>query len=133
MNKVEGTILSVEQSGRFLLATVKVTDQITLKAIALDAPDTEDLMQIGNAINLLFKESEVVIGLDKEHDISLQNKLPGTIINIEKGVLISKLYIATDAGNIVSIISTNSVQRLKLEADKKIIAMIKLNEMMLSE
>jgi len=133
MNRVSGNILNVQSSGRFLLATVKVTDNITLKAIALNAPDTDNLMEIGNAINLLFKESEVVIGTDKNHEISLQNKIPGTISWIENGALISKLGIETEVGIIVSIISTNSVERLKLVQGKKIIAMIKLNEMMLSE
>jgi molybdopterin-binding protein len=133
MNSLNGHIIKVEVSGHLSIVTALVAAQLQLKAIVVETPTTASYLQAGQAIAMLFKETEVVIGTGDLHNISLQNKIPATILCIEQGTLLSKLTLATAAGNISSLISTNAVQQLGLKEQLKVTAMIKLNEVMLSE
>lgn len=115
------------------LVTVQADGDVVLKAIVIETPDTASRMKTGNPIAVLFKETEVIIGTRDNHAISLQNRIPGTINHVEKGALLSRIKIDTPAGEIISIISTNAVSQLGLQSGSEITAMVKLNEMMLSE
>lgn len=133
MNKFSGRISDIQVSGSLSLVAVKLSESLTLKAIIIATPATTDYLKLGNAINILFKETEVVMGTAAEHAISLQNRIPATVSQIEQGQLICKLRLQTEMGEIISIISTNAVKNLALKVNSKVMAMIKLNEMMLSE
>ena len=79
------------------------------------------------------KETEVVIGTNHDHAVSLQNRIPGQISKIQKGKLISSIQVRSVIGNVESVISTEAVNRLGLKEGALVVAMIKLNEIMLSE
>jgi len=132
MNKLSGHISEIEVSGSMSLVTIDVSSNIRLKTIIIDTPQTASYLVIGKKIQAVFKETEVIVGLDQAHAISLQNRISGIIQNIEPGQLLSKITINSEVGNIVSIISTNAVASLKLEKGTSVTAMIKLNEIMLS-
>lgn len=133
MNSFAGTIKSINVSGSMSIAEMAMGDDILLKTIVLETPETATYLQQGAKVNVLFKETEVVIGLAAGLKVSLQNRIPGIITTIEQGSLISKIYIDTDLGELVSIISSDSVQRLRLIKGASVVAMIKLNEIMLSQ
>lgn len=114
------------------IVEVDMGEEISLKTIVLETPDSASYLQAGQQVDVLFKETEVVIGLDVESKVSLQNRIPGSINSINKGELISKVKIKTPIGELVSIISSNGVKQLGLEEGNQVVAMIKLNEVMLS-
>ena len=132
MNSYRGTINSVNTSGAMSIVEVDMGEDIRLKTIVLETPDSASYLQTGQPVDVLFKETEVVIGLDADSKVSLQNKIPGSITTIEKGELVTKLKIKTAIGEVVSIISSNGVNQLGLKEGSDVIAMIKLNEVMLS-
>jgi len=132
MNNLKGEISSIKSNGSLSLVEIKVGD-IIFKTIVIDTPNTASYLKLGNKVNVIFKETEVIIGIGAEYKISIQNKIVGEIFKIEKGKLLSKLVINTTIGKIVSIITTNSVAQLQLQVGKKITAMIKTNEIMLSK
>ncbi|HEY8661558.1 MAG TPA: TOBE domain-containing protein [Hanamia sp.] len=132
MNTLKGEIISIKVNGNLSLVTINVSD-IIFKTIVIENPDTASYLKTGNKINVIFKETEVVIGKGLEHFVSLQNRLTGNIIEIENGALLSKLTIDTPVGNIVAIITLDAVVQLKLQVGEIITAMIKTNEIMLSE
>ncbi|NER12862.1 tobe domain protein [Leptobacterium flavescens] len=132
MNILKGEIKNLSVKDSLSLVYVDV-EGITLSAIVIDTPQTAAYLTPGSKIQLIFKETEVIIGKGKENHISLQNKLPGTIGFIEKGDLLSRLVVDTEAGKITSIITTNAVNQLGLETGSEVTAMIKTNEIMLSE
>jgi molybdopterin-binding protein len=113
------------------LVTLRSGKELILKAIVIETPETAEYLVMGRIINVLFKDTEVVIGTGHTHAISLQNRIPGRISAIEHGKLLSRLYIDTEAGSLQSVISSDSVERLSLGTSSEVIAMIKLNEMML--
>lgn len=133
MNSFTGRISDIQISGAISIISVEMDADILLKSIVVETPQTAKYLQIDNSIKVLFKETEVVLGKDMAHAISLQNRIKGTIVGIEKGVLISKIKIKSAIGCIESIISTNALETLQFKEGSKAVAMIKLNEIMLSE
>lgn len=133
MNEFKGEIIDIEVSGSLSLVTVSISDYFVLKSIVIETPETADYLSLSKQITVIFKETEVILCTDNNVAISLQNRIDGTIKHIEKGALLSKVEITTKAGELVSIISTNAVNQLRLKHGDDIIAMIKLNEIMLSE
>lgn len=133
MNKLAGHISNIEVSGGMSLVTVKINKVVSLKSIVIDTPETASFLVKGQAVNVMFKETEVVIGSLEDHRISLQNRIKGKVTAVEKGRLLSRVRIATDAGEIGSVISTASAEKLGLQEQVAVYAMVKLNETMLLE
>ncbi|MEH0153252.1 TOBE domain-containing protein [Limibacter armeniacum] len=132
MNRLSGHITNIRVSGSMSLVTVKVAT-IELQTIIIETPETAAYLKVDHPIHILFKETEVVIGTDTEHAVSLTNKIKGSLAVIEKGSLLSKLTIESEVGNLIAIISSDAVRQLDLQQNDTVIAMIKLNEIMLSE
>jgi len=133
MNSLEGNIQLIEQNGNLSLVTINMSPEILLKTIIVETPQSVNYLKVGHKIKVLFKETEVVIGTSIDHSISLQNRICGTISEIEKGTLLSRVVIKTSVGQIESIISTKAAETLQLKTENSVVAMIKLNEIMLSE
>jgi len=132
MNILKGTIEKLTISGSLTLIGIKV-NTIDMSAIVIDTPKTAPYLKIGNTITVVFKETEVIIGKGNTDEISLRNKFKGTIEVLESKELLSKLTIKTNVGKISSIITTNAVKQLKLELGTAVTAMVKTNEILISE
>lgn len=132
MNILKGTIEKLSVSGSLTLINLKV-QHLPITAIVIDTPETASYLKIGNAISVVFKETEVIIGKGNTDLISMRNKFVGIISKVQSKELLSKLTIDTPVGEISSIITTNAVQQLNLTEGIEVTAMIKTNEIMLSE
>ncbi len=132
MNVLTGKIASVTPSGELSLIRVSCAD-VLITAIVIDTPETAPYLKTNTVVKLLFKETEVIIGKGIDHQVSLQNQLMGTIASLEKGTLLSKVTIMTKSGEVTSIITTSAVNQLDLTTGAPACAMIKTNEIMLSE
>ena len=131
MNSISGTISKITVAGQLSLVQVKV-QQLLLSAIVIDTPKSATYLVQGTNIQLLFKETEVILATGDVSNISLQNKLAGTIQKIDTAPLLSKIEILTDVGTITSIITSNAVKQLELQEGSQVTAMVKTNEMMLA-
>lgn len=133
MNSFKGEIIEIEREDSLSLIRIQAGDGL-FSAIVIDSPETAPYLRIGNTIQLLFKETEVLIGKNvSPNSISLQNKIAGTILSIEEGKLLSRLELDSPLGRVVSIITTHAVHQLELKAGEKVFAMVKTNEIMLAE
>ncbi|MCW5515987.1 TOBE domain-containing protein [Muriicola sp. Z0-33] len=133
MNSLKGHIAEITVNGSMSLVTLTLGEAITLKSIVIDTPQTAPYLQEGVELNLLFKETEVVIANDDIPGISMQNQIPATISNIEMGVLLSRLVLQSAAGIIVAVAAAEAIRKMQLKEGDKVIALIKLNEIILSE
>jgi len=104
-----------------------------MKAIIIGKPSDYSYLEIGNEIAILFKETEVIISSDKILNISAQNKLTCTISSIKKGRLLSQVNLDFNGVNLSSIITTRSIENLNLKYHDTVTALIKTNEIILSE
>ncbi len=131
MNSLDGRIHEIVVDDH--LTQVKIlVDKIKLSTVVIDTPDTAPYLVEGEKIKVVFKESEVVIGKGKELEVSLQNKIPGTIKDVHSSKLLSKVIVDTPIGVITSIITTNAVKTLSLDKGVQVFAMVKSNEIILS-
>ncbi len=132
MNILKGKIEKLTVSGSLTLIGIEVNN-IGMSAIVIDTSETAPYLKLGNTITVVFKETEVIIGKGNTDNISLRNKFKGIIDILECKELLSKLTINTSVGKISSIITTNAVNQLNLKVGSEVTAMIKTNEIMLSE
>ena len=132
MNLLTGVIEHIDISGNLSLIGIKV-GECQFKSIVVETPETVDYLTIGGPVNVLFKETEVIIGIGDNMQISLRNKMDSTISSIEKGKLLTKLVLETNAGEVISIITTNAVENLNLTEGAKVMAMVKTNEILLAK
>ncbi len=139
MNTLKGKVESIIESDNLSLVKVRIGN-ILLTSIVIDTIQTAPYLEEGRDIHVIFKETEVIIGKwvsgsgrgSDDFQISLQNRIPGTIKSIVRGSLLSKVILATEIGKVSSIITDNAVNQLNLEIGDEVTAMIKTNEMMLS-
>ncbi|MEM9329546.1 MAG: TOBE domain-containing protein [Bacteroidota bacterium] len=131
MNTLKGQIVNLQVDSALTLVRAEVGQSI-FSAIIIDTPETVDYLKVGQSVNVVFKETEVVIGLPGINGISLQNQLSGTVQSLQKGRLLSRLEIHTDVGYISSIVTSQAVEQLKISKGSKVVAMVKTNEVMLS-
>ena len=132
MNSLKGEIEQIDISGNLSLVGIKV-GECQFKSIVVETPETVDYLKVGGAVDVLFKETEVIIGIGENMQISLRNKMISTITAIEKGKLLAKLVLQTNAGKVISIITSNAVEKLNLKEGTQVMAMVKTNEILLAK
>ena len=59
---------------------------------------------------------------------SIRNRLPGSIEKIVSDKVVSEIVIRTAAGEVTSVITTGSVQRMNLKEGDQVFAIIKATE-----
>lgn|SRR3989338_9006435 len=125
MNKLSGKIIHVESTKTIALVDVQVHDDI-FSAIVLEPSFKE-----GDLVALLFKETEVSIGKNLSGLISLRNRVSSRVKNIERDLILSKVVLDYKGSEIVSIITTRSIDRLDLKVGQEVEWLVKANEMIL--
>lgn len=133
MNSFEGHITAIESTGNLSIVSIQISQDCLFKSVVLDNLDSAPHLSKGNTIKVQFKETEVILSTDENPAISLQNRVKGKITLLEKGLLLSRIVIETSIGNVVSVISTNAVDRLDLGENTVVTAMVKLNEVILAQ
>ena len=132
MNRLKGKIETINSHDELLLIELNV-QQTKMKAIIIGKPNDYSYLEIGNEIAILFKETEVTISSYKNLNISIQNKLTCTITSLKKGKLLSQVNLDFNGISLSSIITTNSIENLNLKNEDTVTALIKTNEIILSE
>jgi len=131
MNEFSGRIKALTNRGQLTTLQVGVGD-FTFSAIVTDVPSETNYLQLGNPVQVMIKESEVIIARGDNIQISLRNQVKGVIQEVYTSDLMAKLIIATSIGPMTSVITARSVERLGLAAGVEVIVMIKTNEVMIS-
>ncbi|HMG83179.1 MAG TPA: TOBE domain-containing protein [Ferruginibacter sp.] len=131
MNTLTGTITAIQSHDNLSLVKV-LSDSVNFTSIVLDTPATTDYLTIGNTVQLLFKETEVIIAKNFDIAISVQNRIPCNIRSIVSGVILSQVNLSFGATMISSVITTNAVKQLGLKENDTVLALIKTNEVSLS-
>ena len=132
MNSFPGHIKEVKTNGTMSIVSVEVESGEELMSVVIDTPDTSSYLKKGNKVNVLFKEMEVAVTTQKELDISIENRIAGSISSMEEGVLLSRLVLETKMGEVIAIISTKSVRQMGLVEKMNVMIMVKLNEIILA-
>jgi molybdate transport system regulatory protein len=132
MNKLQGRIVAIESNDHVSLVDVNVNGD-TFTATLLETPDDAPYLQVGNRVDVLFKETEVSLAKNLTGMISLRNRVQTTVTQVRSGVILSEVLLDYRGQRISSIITTRSIKRLDIKAGDEIEAMIKANEITLLE
>ena len=130
MNKLTGKIILIESSPHMSMVDIDVEGDV-FSSIVLETPASAPYLQKGNTVTLLFKETEVSIGKNLSGLISLRNRFKATVKRLEKSEILTKVFLHYRSREIVSIISTRSVQKLGLIDGDEVEWLIKTNEVSL--
>ena len=131
MNTLSGEIDHVTVSDHLSLVKVKVGSSY-LSAVVIDTPDTADYLHVNHQVNVVFKETEVIVGNGDGHPVSVLNQVKGTVSSIVYGQLLTKLLLDTEVGPITVINNTGAVKSLNLEKGSSVTGLIKTSDIMLS-
>ncbi|WP_298544523.1 tobe domain protein [uncultured Aquimarina sp.] len=132
MNVFSGHISDIQVNESLSMVSVRINEHVTLKTIVVETPETASYLKIENTVEVLFKETEVIISKEDALSISIQNKITATIKGVKKGVLLSRLTLKSEIGDIIAIIATEVLNKMMLVENQEVIAMIKVNEIMIS-
>lgn len=131
MNILKGNITNIHGSESLSLVKIEVGN-IIFTSIIIDTPESEVYFKIGNRVNVYFKETEVIIAKNELLNISIQNKIPCTIISMKLGEILTELHLRFEEFTIKSLITTNACKTLNLKNGDAVLALIKTNEVSLS-
>ncbi len=121
MNKLSGTITSISTNDSLCLLEL-VASGIVIEMVLFDLKPE---FVIGTKVNILFKETEVAIGVNFSGEISFCNRLPARITSIRRGKILSYITMQNDAGELASVITTKSADRLNLQEGLDVTAIVK--------
>lgn len=128
MNRLPGTISAVEIHGSIALVEATVGEH-NLAATLIGAGDEVQSWHSGMPVALLFKETEVSLAKNLSGLISMRNRMPCTVMAIERGKLLTKVSLDFNGHAITSVITTRSSHALALAVGDAVEGLVKANEM----
>lgn len=131
MNTLQGEIATVDTDGNLSLVDIGLQTGHRMSALVVETPARCPWLQLGQPVQVLFKETEVSIAKNLTGDISLRNRLPGTIRQIRTGGLLAEITLESLGETVVSIITERSAQRLQLAVGDDVEWLVKANEISL--
>lgn len=130
MNKLPGVITNIQQSGAILLVDADVNGH-SFSALLIESASRPEWLQIGNTVDLVFKETEVSLAKNLSGQISLRNRMKCVVLEIIRGDLLCKIKMSFQDNTIYSAITTRSVDAFHLAVGDEVEALVKANEVSL--
>lgn len=130
MNKLPGIITNIQQSGAILLVDIKVADRL-FSALLIESANQPEWVKIGETIDIVFKETEVSLAKNLSGQISLRNRMQCVVLKIDRGELLSRVFLKFQDYTLSSAITTRSVDSLNLNIGDEVEALVKSNEVSL--
>ena len=133
MNRLKGSIQEVKVSGSLSQVKIKIGNKTSINSIIIETPESAPYLMRGQSVDVIFKETEVVLAKGNVENLSLINRIPGEITAVKQGSILCEVSLTTDAGPILAIISREALDSLPLGPGDRITALVKLNEVMIAE
>ena len=130
MNKLNGSITKIQQSGAILLVDIDI-DGHGFSALLIESATQTQWLQKNSIVDIVFKETEVTLAKNLSGLISTRNRMKCKVLQIEPGDLISKITLQFHNNTIVSAITTRALDSLQIDIGDEIEALIKSNEVSL--
>lgn len=130
MNTLSGQIAAIEAHGSVAIVDVAVTHH-RFTATLLGSAEHLAEWKIGQAVRLLFKETEVALAKNLSGQISMRNRMPGTVTALEVGQVLTRVVFEMQGVQISSVITSRSARGLQLALGDAVEGLVKSNEMSL--
>ncbi len=130
MNTLTGYIVAIEAHGSVAIVDVAVATQ-RFTATLLGSAEQLAAWEIGQVVRLLFKETEVALAKNLSGQISMRNRLPGTVTALEIGQVLTRVVLDMRGIQISSVITSRSARSLQIAVGDFVEGLVKSNEMSL--
>ena len=131
MNILQGNITKITTDGQ--LSLVKLTSHgCALTTVVVDTPVTSPYLKINDPVNILFKETEVILARPFSENISLTNKIPCTVRSVLCEGLLCKVAMDFNGVTIHALLTHEAWDSLDMAAADEVVAMINTIEVSLS-
>ncbi|TFW10103.1 hypothetical protein E4K72_02695 [Oxalobacteraceae bacterium OM1] len=128
MNRLPAMLTAIETEGSIALLQAAIGER-RFTAMLVGVGDALQGWEAGQPVTLLFKETEVSLAKDLRGLISMRNRMPCRIVDIDKGRLLTRTVLDFDGRRIESIITTRAADALALAPGDAVEALVKANEM----
>jgi molybdate transport system regulatory protein len=132
MNRFFGTVSDLESEGEFSLVGIDVAG-MRLASIVLETAASSAYLAPGNPVTVLFKESEVSLGVGPEPRVSIRNRLPCEVVTVTEGGILAHVVLACAGSRMHSIISARAAREMGLGPGMPVYALIKATDVALAE
>ncbi len=130
MNTLTGYIAAIEAHGSVAIVDVAVAAHHFTATLLGNAEHLAG-WEIGQAVRLLFKETEVALAKNLSGQISMRNRLPGIVIKLEIGQVLTRVVLDMQGIQIRSVITSRSARSLQIALGDTVEGLVKSNEMSL--
>jgi molybdate transport system regulatory protein len=132
MNQLKATITAIESAGDISLVTLAAGGE-SFSSLVIDTPATAAYLQTGKEMVMVFKETEMAIGKSLHGGLSLRNRFPARVRQIEAGVILSSVLLDFNGIPLQAVITSRSVADLQLAVGDEVLGLVKSNEISLTE
>ena len=132
MNRFQGHISDIETAGPLSLVRVRLPGRVELASVILETPDSAAYLKKDHPIAVWFKETEVILAAGEAAGIGVENRIPCRVGTVEAGTLLSRVFLESEAGPLLAVLSTRALNTLGLAEGDTALALVKMNEVMLA-
>ncbi len=132
MNRIKATISALETSGSITLVTLNASTDITLQLLLIDTPESAPYLKIHAPVTAIFKETEVILATVPVNGISIPNQIPARISHFENDRFLTRVHLDTPLGKLSALVHDKSLKAMHLKLGDAVVALIKMNEIMLA-
>lgn len=130
MNKLKGIIVEVVEHEGISLIKVDV-DGLVIESLIINPNDGNSIYVVDTCVELVFKETALVLSKVAQPSIGICNAFECVVTSIKKGQLMNQISLQYQQFELTSINSQKGLNRLSIEENDKVTALINSNEIMI--
>jgi len=111
MNKIAAVVTEIERTDIVTYITL-LCNETTIRLIKTKTPVWAD---VGEKVIFTFQEASVCISKECPGKVSIENRVPGTLVRIRSKDSLCELTFESDIGTVVSLITEAACKELGLE------------------
>jgi molybdopterin-binding protein len=123
MNHLKGVIQRIEADEDISLIEVLVQNSL-FSALTMDKG-----FKVGDNVIVGFKETAMSIGKDTSGEFSIRNRFDLTVKSFTRGRVLTKVIVDFQGQELVSVITTASAERMKINTHDQVEGMVKTTDM----
>jgi len=113
MNKLVGKVKEIKVMDVVTYIDVEIKGS-GLRLIKFKAPKW---LSVGDTVYCQFKEASVCVSKECPGKVSIENRIPSTLIDVRKSESLCELTLESEIGVVVSLITTDAYENLVLEKE----------------
>lgn len=131
-NRLCGTIVKVTLGQ--IHAHVRILwKEISLSVIITRASCEDMHLSVGDTISVLIKGTDIMIAKSLSGMLSARNRVKGVVKKIIQGDVLSKVYVESQEDMLHAIITSTSLEEMKLQEGNEVTAIVKSTELILAK